>query len=394
MTTNSERVSRRDFLKVAAKDAAVVGVGVGAAESLAPRSTYAAEAPSPPAPEYRNRTEGMEYRRFGRTRMMLSTLGVGGAIRPSEDMYLRFLDAGINYVQWYGDAALPRVLKKHHDRLFVIAKGKPDTLSDKQQLRSHVDGILTHLGVDSLDILDVNAPYSFMPEYLAEAVAELKEAGKLKALTRGGHRMAHEDVTDILPTFAKVYDGTIGGYCFAEQGTMPLDLAQKLNVGLIAFKPHKVEFTPELLQKAKAQGIDTQQASVRWVLAQPGFVSIIRAMRNVTQLESNLVAVRKALSEKEKRFMGEAGARLAATTCRLCEVCSAACPNGVRPSDMQRTRLYAEVFDDLPRASAEYARLGLAQRAAACVDCGACEEACPRHLPIRETIRVMSATLA
>ncbi len=335
----------------------------------------------------------MEYRRFGRTRMMLSALGVGGAIRPSEDMYLQFLDAGINYVQWYGDAALPRVLKKHPDRLFVIAKAKPDALSDKVRLGRHVDGILKQLGVHSLDILDVNAPYSFMPEHLAESVAELKEAGKLKALTRGAHRMAQEDMANILPAFAKVYDGTIGGYSFAEQGTVPVDLARKLNVGMIAFKPHKVKFTPQLLEKAKAEGIDTQQASVRWVLAQPGFVSIIRAMRDVKQLESNLVAVRKPLSERENRFMGQAGARLAATTCQLCELCSAACPNAVRPCDMQRTRLYAEVFNDLPRAGAEYARLGLAQRAAACVDCGVCEEVCPRHLPIRETIRMMSARL-
>ena len=387
MATNDDCVSRRSFLKTA------VGVGVGAAESLVPRSAYAAEAPSLPAPEYRNRTEGMDYRRFGKTGMMLSTLGVGGAIKPNEDMYLRFLDAGINYVQWYGDAALPRVLKKHPDRLFVIAKGKPSTLSSKQQLGKHVDSILKRLSVDSLDILDVNAPYSLMPEHLAETVAELKEAGRLKALTRGGHRMADEGMADILPTFAKVYDGTIGGYSFAEQGTVPLNLARKLNVGLIAFKPHKVKFTPELLQKAKAQGIDTQQASVRWILAQPGFVSMIRAMRDATQLESNLVAVRKMLSEEEDRFMGEAGAQLAATTCQLCEICSAACPNNVRPCDMQRTRLYAEVFEDLPRASTEYKRLNLAERAAACLDCGVCEEACPRHLPIRETIRMTAEML-
>lgn len=171
------------------------------------------------------------------------------------------------------------------------------------------------------------------------------------------------------------------------------ETSSKLNVGLIAFKPHKAKFTPELLEKDKAEGIDTQQASVRWVLAQPGFVSMIRAMRDEKQLGSNLVAVRKPISEKEARFMREAGAQLAATTCQFCEVCTAACPNGVRPSDIQRVRVYAEVFDDLPRARAEYARLSLAQRTASCLDCGACEQARPRHLPIRETIRLASATL-
>ena len=393
-TKRTDRVSRRDFLKAAVKDAAVVGVGMAAVESIVPRAAQAAKASSLPAPEFRNKTEGMEYRRFGKTRMMLSTLGVGGHIRPNEAMYLRFLDAGINYVQWYGDAALPRVLRKHRDRVFVIAKGNPKTLSDKERARRHVEGILKRLGVDSLDILDVNAPYTFMPQHLVEAVAELKEAGKLKALTRGAHRMAHRDLAKILPKFASVYDGTIGGYNFTEKAEMPLDLVQKLNVGLIAFKPHKAKFTPELIEKAKAEGIDTQQASVRWVLAQPGFVSMIRAMRDEKQLESNLAAVRRPLSKKEARFMDQAGVQLAGATCQLCEVCSAACPNGVGPSDIQRARVYAEVFDDLPRARAEYARLGLARRTAACVGCGICEQACPRRLPIRKTIRLASATLA
>ena len=389
---NADGVSRRDFLKAAARDAAAVGVGVAAAGSVALPAAGAAQAPS--APEYRNKTEGMEYRRFGKTRMMLSTLGVGGHIRPSEDMYLRFLDAGINYVQWYGDAALPKVLREHPGRFFVIAKGNPKALPNKARVRRHVEGVLKRLGIDSLDVLDVNAPYTFMPGYLADAVAELKEAGKLKALTRGAHRMAHPKLAELLPKFASVYDGAIGGYNFTERAAVPLELAQKLKVGLIAFKPHKAKFTPELLEKAKAEGIDTQQASVRWVLAQPGFVSMIRAMRDEKQLASNVAAVRKPISEKEARFMRDAGTQLAATTCQLCGACSAACPNGVRPADVQRVRVYAEVFDDLPRARAEYARLGLARRASACVDCGSCEQACPRHLPIREAMRLASANLA
>jgi len=388
----TDGVSRRDFLATAAKRAASLGVGVAAVESLALRPAQAA--PATPAPEYRNKTEGMEYRRFGRTRMMLSTLGVGGHIKPSEAMYMRFLDAGINHVQWYGDPALPRILAKHPGRLFVIGKGNAKALSDKARVHRHVDGLLKRLGVDSLDILDVNGPYTFMPEHLAEAVAELKDAGKLGALTRGAHRMAHPKLADILPKFASLYDGAIGGYNFTEQAPLPLALAQKLNVGLIAFKPHKAKFTPELLAKAKAEGIDTQQASVRWVLAQPGLVSVVRAMRDEKQLESNLAAVRTPISKKETLFMREAGAQLAATTCQFCELCSAACPNGVRPSDIQRARVYAEVFEDLPRARAEYAQLGLARCAAVCVGCGACEQACPRHLPIREAIRLTSATLA
>ncbi|MGA3175327.1 MAG: 4Fe-4S binding protein, partial [Syntrophorhabdales bacterium] len=33
------------------------------------------------------------------------------------------------------------------------------------------------------------------------------------------------------------------------------------------------------------------------------------------------------------------------------------------------------------------------QRASACVDCGECEEKCPQHIPIREELKKVHATL-
>jgi ferredoxin len=56
---------------------------------------------------------------------------------------------------------------------------------------------------------------------------------------------------------------------------------------------------------------------------------------------------------------------------------------------------YAHLFDDLAQAKFRYqVFLKEEQRAAACVDCGTCEDLCPQKIPISEWMPKVSALLA
>jgi predicted aldo/keto reductase-like oxidoreductase len=74
--------------------------------------------------------------------------------------------------------------------------------------------------------------------------------------------------------------------------------------------------------------------------------------------------------------------------CGLCGRCEAACPHGVAAADAVRCIRYYNDAERLPAmARREFARLDLARSLAHCQDCGSCERACPRRIPVRRELR-------
>ena len=91
-----EHVSRRQFVRDAAVTAAGVAVGLGAAGQS--RTARAAAATS----KILSYNPNMEYRRLGKTNIMVSAVGLGGHSRSNDrerrEIVARSLDAGINYI--------------------------------------------------------------------------------------------------------------------------------------------------------------------------------------------------------------------------------------------------------------------------------------------------------
>ena len=91
-----KHVSRRQFVRDAAVTAAGVAVGLGAAGKM--RTADAAVATS----QILSYNPNMEYRRLGKTNIMVSAVGLGGHSRSNDrerrEIVGRSLDAGINYI--------------------------------------------------------------------------------------------------------------------------------------------------------------------------------------------------------------------------------------------------------------------------------------------------------
>lgn len=136
----------------------------------------------------------MEYREFGQTGMRLSAVALGGLLAhywegasghpPPEEkkrIYLRAAELGINlFDMGYGDEVhIPDELKgANDDRHFSLKVGAPAA----DALERMIDGHLTNLRREALDILRVHH-YGYMEdEALRERIAELKQAGKVRAL--------------------------------------------------------------------------------------------------------------------------------------------------------------------------------------------------------------------
>ncbi|MFH1566839.1 MAG: hypothetical protein ABIL09_02495, partial [Gemmatimonadota bacterium] len=145
----------------------------------------------------------MEYRAFGRTGMRLSAVGLGGLLAryeavcghpPPEEkqrIYRRAAELGINlFDTGYGDEVhIPEELKgSGGDRHFALKLGAPAAAD----LEGLVERHLAHLRRDAIDILRVHHAHYLATQGLPEAIAALKQAGKVRALCLIRHYAADQ----------------------------------------------------------------------------------------------------------------------------------------------------------------------------------------------------------
>ena len=116
------RITRRQFVRDTAMAAATVAV---AATGLSGQTTHAAEK-SADTSKILNYNSNMEYRRLGKTNLMVSAVGLGGHSRSKDDerreIVSRCLDAGINYIDACWDNEVKRdakALKGRRDQAYL-----------------------------------------------------------------------------------------------------------------------------------------------------------------------------------------------------------------------------------------------------------------------------------
>jgi uncharacterized protein len=129
----------------------------------------------------------------------------------------------------------------------------------------------------------------------------------------------------------------------------------------------------------------------------------LSGMSTMQQVEENLAVAKDpiSLSDADKAAIASHLDRLkemADLYCSGCEYCLP-CHNEVRIPHIFQIYNSARVYDLWDRAKAEYAEIGVSQwvkgkKGDGCVECGACEEKCPQHLPIIKQLKEAHAALA
>ena len=146
----------------------------------------------------------MKYRTLGKTGFKVSEVSLGtwqlggqwgtpfdskDAMDTLEEAYnngVNFFDTADGYQDGDSESTVGKFLKTHPDVHFTTKIGRKDPLSvenfDKKHLNRYVEGSLTNLGVDSLDMVLLHCPpmsVYYMPETFF-ALDELKKAGKIQ----------------------------------------------------------------------------------------------------------------------------------------------------------------------------------------------------------------------
>jgi hypothetical protein len=371
-------VSRRDFLKTAAAAAgvAVLPGGLRAAATETPaKEGDAAAAAAPP------------LRTLGRTGLKISTISIGTGVGQAPNVLQYGIRHGLNYLHtcrgYAGGRAIANVAKAIEGQRDKVVLGLKITWAPNDD--AAMDAALALLGVDAVDIgfFNIHRSAEVRDGKYRDGAERWRKAGKIRHVGLTSHG-------DVKACMLAALD----------EGFYDV-LMPSFNIGMLEdFKPvfeRAAEKKLGITLMKTQQGLDAEAyaRSVSTLLGLPAVTSINKTLRTFAEIDG-LVKTAGATSARLRGKELERIERLAATGhCSMCGACTRACPHGLAVADMVRCSDYYLSqcgYGDMARET--YAQIESFRQGGACADCGLCEAACPRRVPVRHHLRRADALLA
>jgi hypothetical protein len=192
------------------------------------------------------------------------------------------------------------------------------------------------------------------------------------------------------------YQAGTEGLQYAATKGLGIVIMEPLRGGLLAKQPPIVA---ELWAKS---GVNRSPAEwgLRWVWNHPDVTVVLSGMSALKQVRENLAYANEgrphSLTEKELSIFEDVKAmyrnkiKIPCTKCAYCMPC----PSGVDIPECFAMYNDAFIYEDVSNARGVYnVRAGFGGAASQCQECGACEDLCPQHLPIRKKLKDVAALL-
>ena len=365
----------------------------------------------------------MEKRKFGKTGLETSLLGIGGfhlvEIPSSEAEYLlnRYLDEGGNYIETaasYGDGEsemkIGRVVQSRRSECILATKSEK---RDKQGCMDSVERSLKYLNTDHVDLLIMHGVGRLEeldailgPGGAMEGVHRLQKDGKVRFVGISMHGQADVLIEslkrypfDAVMTTINYYDR----FNFPEIEDVLLPLALKNQTAIILMKP----LADGLLWRSAPQAF-------RYAMSRPVSV-VVTGANNREMLKQDLQYANnfKPLTPAEIQDIYENAIELGNYVCRQCGKCLP-CPenipipeiflyegyydrqmaNGVvtDPADYALRERLRFWFGNDKLAREKYQKLKV--KADKCTKCGVCISRCPYGLDIVKKLEIADYKLA
>jgi aryl-alcohol dehydrogenase-like predicted oxidoreductase len=310
---DAKGVTRRDFLGDTVKVAAGVAACLGAAGAS---GAMAAAAPAVDTSKILNYNGNMEYRRLGKTNLMVSAVCLGGHSRSDDkeryEVVSRCLDAGINYIDACTNGEVMRdtkALKGRRDKMYLALSHcgnevRNENFRTAKKLLESLDGLLKDSGQEYTDLWRITC---FEPGgrhtfdtccEIADALEKAKKAGKARHVGFSSHdRRWIKFMIEYFPQVEAV--------CFpftTMSKTAPtdslFDALKKCDVGAFGIKPFGAG---SLFQGAAEESDRRARLAIRYIMLTNTVVPI-PGMEKPGQVENVAKAVkeRRELDAKEQ----------------------------------------------------------------------------------------------
>ena len=324
-----------------------------------------------------------------------------------------FIDSGFNYFDtahgYHGgqsEIALHDCLTARYPRdAYVLTDKLSDNFfSSNEDIRPFFESQLKTLGVDYLDFYLMHAQdESNYPKYKKcrayEEAFALKKEGKIKHVGISFHDRASVLET-ILTDYPEIEAVQIQlNYLDYEsasvQSRLCLEVCRKHGKPVIVMEPVKGGALAKVPDEAEKvfRGLGESPASyaLRFAAGCEGVFMVLSGMSDIAMTAENIAVMSDPapLSEEELAAIGrvkEIFENRHTIPCTSCRYCTERCPVGIPIPEIFSCLNTKEEFGTW-NANFYYSKHTVsAPKASECLGCGACEDACPQHIEIRELL--------
>jgi len=327
----------------------------------------------------------MEYRILGKTGLKVSRMGFGGIPIQKIDaagtkvLMRKLKDAGVNYIDTargytVSESYLGEALEGIREHFILATKSMA---RDKEGMAKDIDTSLRNLRTGYIDLYQVHNPSMaqldtvLAPGGALEALQEAKAAGKI------GHIGITAHALDVFERALELdwVETIMFPYNIVEnQGEKLMGRCTQRNIGFIDMKP------------LAGGAIENGTLALRYICANEDVSVVIPGMAEEREIAENIAACSDTspLTVEEKAAITEVRSALGTNFCRRCNYCQP-CAAGINISGVFLFEGYLSRYGLGGWAKDRYAALPV--KASACIGCGACEDRCPYHLPIRKMLK-------
>ena len=361
---------------------------------------------------------GIERSAFGLGCMRFTGKEVDGRMIADEEKAIRIIrkaiDGGVNYLDTayvYIGGQSEEILGKalldgYRERVVIATKIPPDRVQKIEDAEEILNTELTRLQTDHIDFYLMHGLNREKWEHckavgLPQWFDKLKEEGKIcyKCFSFHGSYEEFEYILndydwDMVQIQYNIMDinnqaGTKGLELAGSKG-IPVVIMEGLLGGKLANAPDNVQ--------ALYDAFPVKRSPVEWafrfLLSHPEVSTILSGLTTEEQCEDNLKIFSQddleCMTEEEEKLINDvrdaynARTKIGCTGCRYCMPC----PNGVDIPAAFRAWNNAFMYNNLGPGNWDYKRLERENASPQqCVECGACEAACPQYLPIIESLK-------
>ena len=363
----------------------------------------------------------MEYTMMGKLNERVSRLGFGCMRFPTtpdgkidepraEAMLKRAYEAGVTYFDtayFYhnktSEEFVGRVIKQFPRESFKLATKLPlGIIETVEQAHEIFESQFKTMDVEYFDYYLLHAingkKFDWVLENgIIEWLLEEQKKGRIRRLGFSFH--------DNYEAFERIITYRDWDFCQIQFNYMDVDvqagmkgyeLAKKLGVPLVIMEPVKggslATLSEDIAGMFKAEKPEWSVASwaMRWLKSLDNCHVILSGMSNEEQVEDNLAtfAEEGGLCEHGMQVVDRVREAIRAKVfvgCTACKYCMP-CPFGVDiPRNFRIMNDYA-MYNNRAHLDSAWNNMKEEERASNCRKCGACENACPQQLPIREKL--------
>lgn len=335
------------------------------------------------------------------------------------DIFLKrgftYFDTAYMYHNYVSEVMVKEALVKRHPReSFTIATKLPTMmLKTKEDMERIFNEQLEKCGVEYFDYYLLHclnaANYAIAQNLDSFAfIQKKKEEGKIRTIGFSYHDNA-ELLDEILTAHPEVefvqlqlnyldwdHANIQSGLCYevCVKHGKPVIVMEPIKGGTLAAVPAEAE----KLFKDYAPDMSVASWAVRFAASQPNVMMVLSGMSSYDQLMDNIDYMQdfRPLNEEERTIIDKAVAIInssIAVPCTGCQYCVEGCPQNIPiPSYFALYNSYIQ-FKDASNSKFYYGNyVGKHGRASDCISCRQCENHCPQHLYIVDSLKEVAKT--